>query len=537
MVNNGGNDGHDSLKPDSNPIFMKNNVGNIDVQNRPPDLDTISEDGKQLAKPDALADYFPKQLPSDIDSAIIDALDKNKARYAENFVLGYPGTTVHPIGEAIMARLTREHINHIGMHSNHTSEGGFAGTQALEREAISMIGSWLGEPNADGYFTSGGTEANTMGCWVGREQLLAEFGDPVDQRITVIASMLTHYSFRKICSLLKLGEGTYQPYADYHVITRMFRPNSNGSGLHFLACDEFGAIARNRRSVLDPITKMKELVVEKYQRGIRRFLIILNAGTAHTGGVDDILGICQMLTDLGKHYPGIGFYVHVDAAHGGFIGPFLPQPIPVGFEHPLVSSVTVDPHKMGLAPYPAGIFLSRPGLPDAHISREVGYIASHKDNTISGSRSGATAVATWATMKFLGREGYRAIVGLCTDVTNRFREEMSKIKKIHLCGSDLNIICFSFESGVLDEILNSRERRQILNEQEQKILAGYDTLTKKWFLPSEWLPSNLGDLESRPRRMHKIVIMPHDWVRRCPEYVLQNFIDDLHSFIKTLTLT
>lgn len=483
---------------------------------------------------DPLAHFFPTELPDEINQAIKQALDVNKARYANNFVLGYPGTTVHPIGEMIMHKLTKEQINHIGMHSNHTSEGGFAGTQALEREAISIIGTWLGEPCADGYFTSGGTEANTMGCWVGREKLLAEYGDPTDTRITVIASMLTHYSFRKICSLLKLGEGAYQPYADYHVITRMFRSNPDGSGLHFLPCDEFGAIARNRRSILDPMAKMKELIVEKYQRGIRRFLVILNAGTAHTGGVDDIPGICQMLTDLGKHYPGIGFYVHVDAAHGGFVGPFLPQPIPIGFEHPLVSSVTVDPHKMGLAPYPAGIFLSRPGLPDAHISREVGYIASHKDNTISGSRSGATAVATWAIIKFLGMNGYQAIIKHCIDVTNRFREEMSKIKEIHLCGSDLNIICFSFESGILDGILNSRERRQNLSEEEQQILADYDTLTKKWFLPSEWLPSNLGDLESRPRRMHKIVIMPHEWVRRRPDFVLINFIKDLNDFVQVI---
>ena len=527
-------------KPNDKPIFMRTDVDDTN-HNQPSEPEGIAENGKHPLKPHPLEDLFPKldtskllsldeQFPAgnEIKSLLkrVDmALAKNGACYGnrDSTIMGFPGTCVHPVARLIMAKLVGEHANHIGMHTNQTSEDGFAGTQALEREAIETIAGWLGDERADGYFTPGGTEANNMGMWIGRNYLWRNFGDPTDPRICVITSILGHYSIIKGTDLLNLGLCGDTPAFD-------------GSGLHKIPCDSFGAIShfgydRRRKESQNPITCMRQLIERNFDRGIRRFLIVLTAGTSHTGGVDHIESICDMLQDVIKVNPKLGVYVHVDAAHGGFIGPFMEEPIQVGFAHKLVSSVTVDPHKMGFAPYPAGLFLARQGLPGTYISRPVGYIGSHVDNTISGSRSGAAAVAVWGLLKFLGFDGYKRIVKYLLELTNRIREILKKHEGLYLYESELNIIAFTIDNPEFHHILVDQKNNRSLTQEKLKIIEAYNAFRKKYCLPGEELPTYLDDPNSLKRQVHKIVVMPHAWVlERCDE-ALEVFDQDLTELL------
>ena len=80
------------------------------------------------------------------------------------------------------------------------------------------------------------------------------------------------------------------------------------------------------------------------------------AGTTELGLVDDIPEISK----IAKSY---GVYLHVDAALGGFIIPFLNyknnNQLNFDFKCKGVSSITIDPHKMGLAPVPSGGIIFR----------------------------------------------------------------------------------------------------------------------------------------------------------------------------------
>jgi len=52
-------------------------------------------------------------------------------------------------------------------------------------------------------------------------------------------------------------------------------------------------------------------------------------------------------------------FLHVDAAFGGFVIPFLDRKYDFDFSVKGVSSITADPHKMGMSTIPAGGLLFR----------------------------------------------------------------------------------------------------------------------------------------------------------------------------------
>jgi tyrosine decarboxylase/aspartate 1-decarboxylase len=76
------------------------------------------------------------------------------------------------------------------------------------------------------------------------------------------------------------------------------------------------------------------------------------AGTTEYGMVDPI-------ADLAKIAEAHDVFFHVDAAFGGMVIPFLSNPVPFDFALPGVTTIAVDPHKMGMSTIPAGCLLTR----------------------------------------------------------------------------------------------------------------------------------------------------------------------------------
>ncbi len=89
---------------------------------------------------------------------------------------------------------------------------------------------------------------------------------------------------------------------------------------------------------------------------------------------------------------------------------------------------------MGLTPIPAGGILFRNETIMKSVSVEVPYLAggNTQQGTIVGTRSGASAVAVWALLMHLGREGYRATVKRCMILTWKLAEGIEKINNIRL---------------------------------------------------------------------------------------------------------
>jgi tyrosine decarboxylase/aspartate 1-decarboxylase len=139
-----------------------------------------------------------------------------------------------------------------------------------------------------------------------------------------------------------------------------------------------------------------------------------------------------------------GVYLHVDAAFGGFVIPFLDDPSKYrfDFELPGVTSVAIDPHKMGMSTIPSGGLLYRDEsfLSSLEISAE--YLTSQVQSSLAGTRSGASAAATYAVMRYLGRDGYRRIVKQCMSDTTLLYDKLRALGLEPVIEPVLNIAAF-----------------------------------------------------------------------------------------------
>ena len=168
--------------------------------------------------------------------------------------------------------------------------------------------------------------------------------------------------------------------------------------------------------------------------------IVAIAGTTELGLVDPIEELSEIAYEN-------NIYFHVDAAFGGFSIPFLRK---IGYEFPPfdfslpgVCSITVDPHKMGLAPIPAGGILFRKKEYLEVMAVDSPYLTVKTQSTIVGTRSGAASAATYAIMKYLGNEGYEKLAGNLMDNTHYFKEGLEKIGYDVVVEPELNIVAFN----------------------------------------------------------------------------------------------
>ena len=281
----------------------------------------------------------------------------------------------HPFAKQIYAEFIEKNLGDPGL---------FPATAEFEKEVVQMIGSLLSHPEAVGHIVSGGTEANILAMWAARNQGNKE-------RHEIVAPESVHLSIEKSADLLNL---------------------------------------RLIKVKLDDSFRMN-LEEAKRKISAKTCAIIGVAGTTGLGVVDPIAELSEVA--VSNNIP-----LHVDAAFGGFVLPFLKE---LGFNVPDfdfqlqgVSSITIDPHKMGLAPIPAGGIVFRNPTTMKAVAKRVTYLAGGETDqtTLLGTRPGASCIAVWALLKHLGRDGYRSIVKRCMDLTIELADEIEKIEGIGL---------------------------------------------------------------------------------------------------------
>lgn len=207
-----------------------------------------------------------------------------------------------------------------------------------------------------GYVTSGGTEGNMYGLFIGRELLR----NPI-----LYYSGDTHYSVRKLGRILNI---------DSEVVG-----TTDDGVLHY--------------------DDLKNKIKKNAKRPV---LINLNIGTTVKGGIDDIEKVVTLLESLGiKKY-----YIHCDAAlFGGYL-PMIKNPHIENIAR-YADSISISGHKFIGTPIPCGVILTK-DRQHILLSETVEYIGT-TDTTILGSRSGHTALMLWQAISMKG------VVGLTKD--------------------------------------------------------------------------------------------------------------------------
>ncbi|MDD1739346.1 MAG: tyrosine decarboxylase MfnA [Methanothrix sp.] len=249
------------------------------------------------------------------------------------------------------------------LETNLGDPGLFPGVADLEERVVAMLGELLGCPNACGYVSTGGTESNIQAIRAARNEAGIKNGN-----IVVPAS--AHFSFDKIGDLLSLEV---------------------------------------RKAELDESLRVDLSSVEGLMDE-RTVALVGIAGTTEFGQVDPIEDLAEIAEERSIH-------LHVDAAFGGFVLPFLKRRFKWDFSLPGVSSITIDPHKMGLSTIPAGGLLFRGPECLSALETETHYLTRARQASLTGTRSGAAAAATYAVMMHLGREGFQKVVDYCMDLT------------------------------------------------------------------------------------------------------------------------
>jgi glutamate decarboxylase len=156
--------------------------------------------------------------------------------------------------------------------------------------------------------------------------------------------------------------------------------------------------------------------------------VVPTLGVTFTCQYEPVAAVAAALDDL-QARTGLDVPIHVDAASGGFIAPFVEPELAWDFRLPRVKSINASGHKFGLAPLGVGWIVWRDveDLPEDLIFR-VNYLGGDMPTfALNFSRPGGQVVAQYYNFLRLGREGYRRIHEASYGVARHLATEIEKL--------------------------------------------------------------------------------------------------------------
>ena len=173
--------------------------------------------------------------------------------------------------------------------------------------------------------------------------------------------------------------------------------------------------------------------------------VVAILGSTMDGSYEPVAEISAELDKLAAA-GGPDVSIHVDAASGGFIAPFLQPELVWDFQVPRVTSINASGHKYGLV-YPGvgwAVWRDAACLPEDLVFK-VNYLGGEMPTfALNFSRSGANVAAQYYNFLRLGFEGYQRVQQACQDVALHMSGEIAKIGPFELLteGHDLPVFAF-----------------------------------------------------------------------------------------------
>ncbi len=208
-------------------------------------------------------------------------------------------------------------------------------------------------------------------------------------------------------------------------------------------------------------------------------------GTTEEGAVDPIHDIVALREEMAKK--GLSFFLHCDAAYGGYIascfknqsgkfrsisdmrkeyGGWPSKDVYRSFAAlGQVDSATVDPHKLGYAPYPAGAVVFRDGRCKELVAQEAAYALGGRGARrqgeiyigkyiLEGSKPGAAAASVFLSHRVIHTDerGYGKLLGETARIGRIFHKRLESFARtvkdefivIPLVLPDTNILDYLF---------------------------------------------------------------------------------------------
>jgi len=156
--------------------------------------------------------------------------------------------------------------------------------------------------------------------------------------------------------------------------------------------------------------------------------VVPTFGVTFTLQYEDVKAISEALDEY-QRKTGLDIPIHVDAASGGFIAPFIQEDIVWDFRLPRVKSINASGHKFGLSPLGVGwvVWRERQDLPEDLIFN-VNYLGGNMPTfALNFSRPGGQIIAQYYNLIRHGRKGYKRIQQACLDHGAFIAEEVKKL--------------------------------------------------------------------------------------------------------------
>lgn len=334
------------------------------------------------------AELRPQFAAVDLDTALPDldaALAEVEALYLRDAVyFHHPRYVAHlncpVLNVSLLAELLLSAIN-----SSLDTWDQSAGATLIEQKLIDWTCARLGlGSQADGVFSSGGTQSNLMALLLARDVCCAarapgrsvrQHGLPAEaSRLRIFASRASHFSVSKSAAVLGLGH------------------------------DAVVAVDCDRHQRMD-VAALTQALAAADAAGHWPMAVVATAGTTDFGSIDPLPQIAALCRQR-------RLWLHVDAAYGcGLLLSPRHRARLDGIE--LADSVTVDYHKAFFQPVSCGAFVVRERAHLAHLTHHADYlnpfsqaaagIPNLVDKSLQTTRR-FDALKLWLSLRTLGAE-------------------------------------------------------------------------------------------------------------------------------------
>jgi glutamate decarboxylase len=210
--------------------------------------------------------------------------------------------------------------------------------------------------------------------------------------------------------------------------------------------------------------------------------VVAILGSTFDGSYEPVKEIAAELDRI-EAEQGLDIPLHVDAASGGFVAPFIQPELEWDFRLERVCSINASGHKYGLV-YPGvgwAVWRNQESLPEELIFN-VNYLGGNMPTfALNFSRPGSEVIAQYFMFTSLGREGYRRTIQSTQDIAMYLSSEIEKLGPYNLIsrGDELPVFAFALDPSVknytvFDVSARMRERG--------------------WLIPAYTFPENRQDL-------------------------------------------
>src|ERR1700727_677570 len=210
--------------------------------------------------------------------------------------------------------------------------------------------------------------------------------------------------------------------------------------------------------------------------------VVAILGSTFDGSYEPVKEIADALGQL-ESDKGLNVPLHVDAASGGFVAPFLVPDLVWDFRIPRVQSINSSGHKYGLV-YPGvgwAIWRDKAALP-RDLVFDVNYLGGHMPTfSLNFSRPGSEVILQYYMVMALGRQGYTALMQNLQEIATYISDGVSKMGPYRLIskGDELPVFAFALNHDI----------------ENYTVFDVSDRLRERgWLVPAYNFPENRQDL-------------------------------------------